>query len=91
MAVQRRLGAGLLHRHVTCKCCGELLDSQVEHSDTCALGEATKGHYAVVKAFLAGVRVVDPSAVTEPTGLTHNNVRPADILTSVAQPGVQTA
>eukprot|EP00971_Amphidinium_carterae_P043494 855750-Amphidinium_carterae.1 len=94
MGVQRRLGAGLLAanlaRSCTCMCCGELLASQVEHSDTCALGEATKDYYAVVKAFLAGVHVVDPSVVTEPSGLTHNNVSPADILTSVAQPCVQT-
>eukprot|EP00971_Amphidinium_carterae_P239931 4763034-Amphidinium_carterae.2 len=71
MAAQRRLGASLLQGHVTCKCCGELLDSD--------------------RAFLAGFHVVDPSAVTEPSGLTHNNVKPACILTNVAQPGVQAA
>eukprot|EP00971_Amphidinium_carterae_P027546 542713-Amphidinium_carterae.1 len=60
-------------------------------SDACALGEATRGHYAVTRALYTGIHVMDNSALTEPAGLTSDTARLADILTCMAQLGGQIA
>ena len=39
--VQKRLGARILTGEQICRICGEHLDPQLEHSETCATAEAT--------------------------------------------------
>ncbi len=85
--VQRRLGARLIAGHPPCRICGAPLDPQLEHSETCATAEATRGHYACVRSLVEGLRLADPTVTTEPVGLTSTSERPADILTSAAVPG----
>ena len=85
--VQKRLGAKILGYECTCRLCGKHLDPCVDHSEVCAIGEATRGHYAVVNAVVDGMRIADPAATTEPRGLTSTQARPADIFTSAAVPG----
>ena len=85
--VQKRLGARILGGAVSCRLCGALLDPQLEHSETCAVAEATRGHYACVRSLVEGFRLADPSVATEARGLTSTQARPADILTTAAVPG----
>ena len=59
----------------------------MNHSEVCTLGEATRGHYAVVRSLVDGLRVADPGVTTEPRELTRTQARPADIFTSAAVPG----
>jgi hypothetical protein len=85
--VQRRLGAKLLTEECTCRQCGKIIDIYAEHCEVCAIGEATKGHYAVVRAVVDGLKLADSAVTTEPVGLTDTQSRPADILTTAAVPG----
>jgi hypothetical protein len=85
--VQKRLGARCHDGVGPCRLCGAPLDPQLEHSETCATAEATRGHYACVRAVVAGLRLADASITTEPQGLTDTQTRPADILTTAAVPG----
>ena len=85
--VQKRLGARILNDQVECKICGACLDPSLEHSEVCAIAEATKGHYACVRAVVEGLKVADPGLKTEPRGLTNTQARPADIFTNAAVPG----
>jgi hypothetical protein len=87
VGVQRRLGARIFERDVTCRLCGSPLDAQLEHSECCATAEATRGHYTCVRAVVGGLRLADPAVTTEPQGLTSTQSRPADILTIAAVPG----
>jgi hypothetical protein len=87
VGVQKRLGAKILTTDCTCRVCGKHLDACVSHSETCAIGEATRGHYAVVRAVVDGLKVADSAVTTEPRGLTSTQARPADIFTSAAVPG----
>eukprot|EP00975_Prorocentrum_lima_P022623 4760097-Prorocentrum_lima.AAC.1 len=59
----------------------------MEHSETCALAEATRGHYAVVKAVVDGLQVADSAIQVEVQGLVDTTERPADIFTNAAVPG----
>jgi hypothetical protein len=70
-----------------CRLCQAYLDPQMEHCETCSIGEATRGHYACVRAVVAGLRAADATVTTEPQGLTDTQARPADILTHAAVPG----
>ena len=85
--VQRRLGARIYEGSEQCRICGAVLDPYLEHSETCATAEATKGHYACVRSLVEGLRLADPQVCTEPRGLTNTQTRPADILTTAAVPG----
>ena len=85
--VRKRLGARLIATECGCRCCGRLLDPQLEHAETCATAEATRRHYAVVKEVVKGVRLADAGVTTEPQGLISTQARPAYILTSAAVPG----
>ena len=85
--IQKRLGARVISGDVHCRLCGALLDPQLEHAEVCATAEATRGHYACVRALVGGLRIADPSVTTEPRGLTTTQARPADILTIAAVPG----
>ena len=85
--VQKRLGAKVLHTECFCRVCGKLLDPCLNHSEVCAIGEATRGHYAVVRSLVDGIRIADPAVTTEPRGLTRTQARPADVFTSAAVPG----
>ena len=85
--VQKRLGASIYNGGECCRLCGEPLDEELEHCEACAAAEATRGHYAVVRAMVEGLKVADPGVTTEPRGLTHTQARPADILTTAAVPG----
>ena len=85
--VRRRLGARMYCGREACRLCGSPLDAELEHSDTCATGEATKGHYAVVRAVVEGLKTADPGVTTEPRGLSSTQARPADILSIAVVPG----
>ena len=87
LAVQKRLGARIYEGDAQCRLCGRSLDPFLEHSECCATAEATRGHYACVRALVRGIRLADPSVTTEPRGLTNTSSRPADILTAAAVPG----
>ena len=89
--IQKRLGARIVEEPTFCRLCGTMLDPQLEHSETCAVAEATRGHYACVRAMLDGFKIADPSVTTEPRGLTSTQARPADILTNAAVPGRRAA
>ena len=52
----------------------------------CATAEATKGHYACVRALVDVLKLADPGVTTEPRGLTGTQAGPADILTNAAVP-----
>ena len=84
------------HTHIgddvpLCRICDAPSDPKAEHCETCATAEATRGHYACVRAFMDGLRPADSEATTEPRGLTDNLSRPADILTNAVAPGRSTA
>ena len=85
--VQRRLGARINEREIACGLCGTPLDPMLEHSDCCDTAGATRGHYAIVRELLRGLKLADPTATTEPRELTTTQSRPADILTTAAVPG----
>ena len=85
--VQKRLGARILGGVMQCRLCGAPLDLQLEHAEVCATAEATRGHYACVRAIVQGLRLADPAVTTEPRGLSSTQARPADILTVAAVPG----
>jgi len=88
--IQKRLGARILEgpeELPVCRLCQSHLDPQMEHCEVCSIGEATRGHYACVRAVVAGLRAADPAVTTEPQGLTDSQARPADILTTAAVPG----
>ena len=70
-----------------CRICEAVLDPFLEHCETCATAEATKGHYACVRSIVEGLRLADPQVCTEPRDLTTTQTRPADILTTAAVPG----
>ena len=85
--VQKRLGARSHACGLSCQLCGEQLDPQVEHLETCSTAEATRGHYACVQTLVNGLRLADPTVTTEPRCLTSLTSRPADVLTVAAVPG----
>ena len=87
VAVQKRLGSCVYDGGCSCRLCGAPLDSRLEHSETCSTAEATRGHYACVRALVEGFRLADPGVSTEARGLTATTARPADILTIAAVPG----
>ena len=86
-SVQRRLGAHVHEREGPCRLCGAPLDPGLVHADCCDTAGATRGHYAVVRALLRGLKLADPAITTEPRGLTTTQSRPADIFTNAAVPG----
>ena len=85
-AVQKRLGCKLLTEPAPCACCEQQMDVYMEHSECCAKGEATKGHYRVVRGLMRGFALADTQAETEVLGLVDGTDRPADILTTAAAP-----
>ena len=90
IGIQKRLGAAALTGYPdipACHLCQRSLDPQLEHCETCARAEATRGHYACVRAVVDGLRAADPGLTTEPAGLTDTEDRPADILTTAATAG----
>ena len=53
--VQKRLGNNILGGDIVCRLCGSHLDPQVDHAEICCTAEATRGHYAVVRALVQGL------------------------------------
>ena len=85
--VQKRLGCRSYTGLAPCRLCGGHIDAHLEHSETCSTAEATRGHYACVRAVVDRVRLADPAVTTEPRGLTSTTSRLADIFTTAAVPG----
>ena len=85
--VQKRLGAKVIDAEFYCRICGDLLDSCLNHSECCALADATRGHYAVVRTVTDGMKIADLALSTEPRGLVDTQARPADIYSIAAVPG----
>ena len=65
---EKRLGNGAYTGFGRCRLCGSLLDSQLEHGETCSTAEATRGHYACVHVCLGGLKLADPGVTTELPG-----------------------
>ena len=58
------------------------------HAECCSIGEATRGHYRVVRKVADGISLADSSVRTEVRGLSGtSDVRPADVYTNAALPG----
>ena len=74
--VQKRVGARILEESTECRVCGKHVDPFLEHSEVCATAEATRGHYACVRALVDGLRLADSAVKTEPRELTSTNARP---------------
>ena len=55
--------------------------------ETCRNAEATRGHYACVRAVVCAMKLADPGITTEPRRLTASQSRPTDIFTATAAPG----
>jgi hypothetical protein len=85
--VKKRLGGRCYEGIAACRLCGAPLDRRLEHAEVCGTAEATRGHYACVRAMGDGLRHADAGVMTEPQGLTSTQDRPADILTTAAVPG----
>ena len=85
--VQKRLGNRMYNGEAPCRVCGAFLDAHLQHSETCSTAEATRGHYACVRALVNGLQLADPAITTEPRGLTTSASRPADVFTTAAVPG----
>ena len=64
--IQKRLGAVSLASAVTCRLCGVELAPQLEHSETCSVAEATRGHYACVRAVVNGLKLADQRSLRNP-------------------------
>eukprot|EP00973_Karenia_brevis_P039320 5429252-Karenia_brevis.AAC.1 len=83
--LRHRLGCDFLSEAGQCHVCGKVLDIKAVHAGCCAMAQATKGHYAVVKPLLATAKAIDPTTDREEPGLTADDrLRPGDIITSGA-------
>ncbi len=77
------------NREDLCRLCGASLDPRLEHSDCCDPAGATRGHYAVVRALVRGLRLADPAVTGEPRGLTTSQSRPAYVGIGEKYPSLQ--
>eukprot|EP00973_Karenia_brevis_P015595 2133652-Karenia_brevis.AAC.1 len=59
--LQKRMGAVLVESDSVCQRCGQTLDAEMWHSETCACAAATRGHYSVVRALCDGFKESDPN------------------------------
>jgi len=89
-AVRLRLGAPFQSDESICPRCDGTLDRAATHSQTCAVGESTRGHYRVCASVLQLAALGDPESSTEPVGLAPScpTLRPADVLTSATSCGL---
>ena len=85
--VQKRLGIRSYTGEGGCRLCGTFLDPRLEHGEICSILEATRGHYARVRALFGGLTLADPGVTTEPRGVTDTTSRRAVIFTTAAVPG----
>ena len=85
-AIRHRLGCQFLPEATTCHCCGKLLDVQCVHAGCCATSEATRGHYAVVRAITAVAKTIDPTTSREET-YGDARLRPGDVITNAVLDG----
>ncbi|CAE8635350.1 unnamed protein product [Polarella glacialis] len=92
-AVRLRLGAGFALEPLLCRACRRVLDPGGSHALCCAPGESTRGHNDVRDAVFDLVHLADATAEKEVLGLLEAapGLRPADILTSAASPGLTSA
>ena len=92
-AVRLRLGAGFAPEPLVCHVCRGTLDPGGSHALCCAPGESTRGHNDVRDAVFDLAYAADATAEKEVLGLlaTAPGLRPADILTSAAAPGLVSA
>ena len=58
----KRLGNRVWVGGGQCRCCGSFLDPQLEHAETCSNAEATRVHYACVRAVVCGIKLADQGA-----------------------------
>ena len=90
-AIRLRLGAPAIDTPIACKRCGrEDLDRSCSHALCCALPEATRGHNNIREVVLNLSHLADPRARIKDESLipSRPTLRPADILTSAAFPGL---
>jgi len=89
-AIRHRLGCQFLPEATTCHCCGKLLDVQCVHAGCCATSEATRSHYAVVRAITAVAKAIDPTTSREET-YGDARLRPGDVITNAVLDGRRVA
>ena len=89
-AIKLRIGALVRDEPGPCPRCGGVMDVRGAHSQCCALGAATRGHYMVCHDVHMLASLGDPQTCAEPRGLvpTRPMLRPADILTSATSRGL---
>ena len=86
-AIRHRLGCQFLPVATTCHCGGKLFDVQCVHAGCCATSEATRGHYAVVRAITAVAKTIDPTTSREETFGDTQRLRPGDVITNAVLDG----
>ena len=67
-----------------------LLDVKCIHAGCCATAEATRGHYAVARTFLAVAKAVGPTTIREET-FGSQRLRPGDLITGAVLDGRRVA
>ena len=92
-AIRLRLGAGFALQPLPCRACRGTLDTGGCHALCCAPGESTRGHNDVRDCLFDLARLADATAEREVLGLLDAapGLRPADVLTSAASPGLTSA
>jgi hypothetical protein len=92
-AVRLRVGAGFATEPMPCRACRGTLDPGGCHALCCAPGESTRGHNDVRDSLFDLARLADGTAEREVLGLLEAapGLRPADVLTSAASPGLASA
>ncbi|CAE8601449.1 unnamed protein product [Polarella glacialis] len=92
-AVRLRLGASFATEPLLCRACRGTLDPSGYHAFCCAPGESTRGHNDVRDCLFDLARLADSTAEREVLGLLDAapGLRPADVLTSAASPGLTSA
>lgn len=93
-ALRLRLGAGFAPSPAPCRVCWRaLLDHSGSHALCCASGPSTHRHNEVCDALHQLACIADTTAEKEVSGLVDAapGLRPADVLTSAASPGLVSA
>ena len=86
---KKKLGNRTFTGFSQCRLCGLLLDSQLEHGETCSTAEAIRGHHACVHAVLRTTRFASTttcSATVDVTGKEEFSFYPISQSPTCSQP-----
>ncbi|MFM7989947.1 MAG: hypothetical protein ACKPKO_62600, partial [Candidatus Fonsibacter sp.] len=90
-AIRHRLGCQFLPEAIACHCCGKMRDVQYTHAGCCATAEATRGHYAVVRAITAVAKTTDTNTTREEHCGDNQRLRPGYVITNAIIDGRRVA